>query len=228
MEKNLTSSPAADQKTSPGPEQPPHNSAETAENAVFRAAERDEAPTPENERNALKGRKTRKTETPDKDLMPDSLTTKPVSEWTTEDGAQAIRDFMGILPERFVKAYLKAETGAANGTRPDTAVSSKSVYLAIVRAYIKDAVNNLRSADEDHNPQAARDIYRTEMAIGDLLQRHLDLPPAEMTDFLPDQSKISWGERIPEIQASRTLFFMDHLHRILFRPEEPDPQDTAE
>ena len=154
-------------------------------------------------RNAPKGRKTRKTENPNKDLLPDSLTPKSASEWTPEDGV-------------------------ANDTRPDTAVSSKAVYLAVVQAYIRDAIYNCQTADEDHNPEAARAIYRTEMAIGNLLQRCLDLTPAEMTDFLPDQTKLPWEFRIPEIQAQRTLFFMDHLHRILFRPGEPYPQDTAE
>jgi len=122
----------------------------------------------------------------------------------------------------------KAEAGAANGTRPDTAVSSKAVYLAVVQAYIRDAVNNLRTADEDHDPKAAREIYGTEIAIGNLLQSHLDLTPAEMTDVLPDQTGIPMEDRIPGFNATRTLFFMDHLHRVLFRPEEPDPHDTAE
>ena len=104
--------------------------------------------------------------------------------------------------------------------RPEPLLDSclESLYFAMVDAYIDDAVYNLENCDEfEHNPEAARETYGMEISIGQKLRSTPKLKPCEMADFLPTHYDLPFMERIPEIEAERALFVLDHLHRLIFR-----------
>jgi len=99
----------------------------------------------------------------------------------------------------------------------------KELYLAMVQAYMTDAIRNLRSTDEDKDPKTAEAVYHAEIAIAHLLRAHLNIESAEMTELLPTNFDLPSESRGPEYDANAVLFFFGHLHRIIFRPGEPHP-----
>ena len=103
---------------------------------------------------------------------------------------------------------------------PAIADYAKRVYMAVLQSFMQDAINNLKTADDDINPKAAAEVYQRLVTIGGLLQKHSDLPPADMVDLLPDQDGLPIAEQLPKFGAMQALFFMEHLHHALFFPDK--------
>lgn len=109
------------------------------------------------------------------------------------------------------------DTGGTDRTAADV---EKELYLRMLEEYQDEAAYNMDHFKEIAiDPPSAYLVFSAELTIGAFLHRHTEISPAEMSDLLPNISRMTEHTEEHE-NAEQKLFVLDDLHRIIFRPGE--------